>query len=132
MILFYAFLFILIQPVFEAVQNAFKPGWNKVVRFINPGVRLGIGAIWFFTCTSPTIYYVPIWQLIVGYILVCFALYDTIWNITSIICGKKISIWYYGDTKWYDRKMTELAEFGWMLKGISLIVGVCMLMGWSA
>ncbi|HOW41629.1 MAG TPA: hypothetical protein PL123_13875 [Bacteroidales bacterium] len=132
MILIYTILFILIQPVFEAVQNAFKPGWSSIVRIINPAIRIIIGAIWFFTCTSPTIYYVPTWQLIVGYILVCFALYDSIWNLTSIICGKKISIWYYGDTKTYDLVMAELDTFGWMMKAVSILVGGSMLLGWSA
>jgi len=56
-------------------------------------------------------------------------IYDIIWNLTSIICGKKISIWYYGDTKWYDRVMTQLAEWGWMMKAILGIVGIIHLWG---
>lgn len=131
MILFYAILFILIQPVFEAIQNAFKPEWNSEVGKINPAIRIILIEVWFFFFTSPTIYYVPMWQLIVGYILVCFALYDSIWNLTSIICGKKISIWYYGTTKWYDRVMYQLGGFGWMLKAIAGIVGGVFLLGYE-
>ena len=129
MILIYAILFILIQPIAEAVQNNFKPEWNPVVRKLNIPVRIIIAVTWFFTCTSPTIYYVPTGKLIAGYVFVLFMLYDSTWNLTSIILGKKISIWYYGDTKWYDRTMAKLAEFGWMLKVICGTMGICFLLG---
>ena len=131
MILIYAILFILIQPIAEAVQNNFKPEWNPAVRKLNIPVRIIIAVVWFFTCTSPLIYYVPTGKLIAGYIFVLFMLYDTIWNLTSKIMGKKISLWYYGDTKWYDRVMYELGEYGWMLKAIAGIIGICFLLGYN-
>jgi hypothetical protein len=130
MILLYAILFILIQPVAEAIQNNYKPGWNKVVRKISIPARIVIGVVWFFACTSPTIYYVPTEKLIIGYIILAFAIYDTAWNLTSIILGKKISLWYYGDTKKYDQIMIKLASFGWFVKGVCLIVGMVFLLGW--
>ena len=131
MILIYAILFILIQPIAEAVQNNFKPEWNPAVRKLNIPVRIIIAVVWFFTCTSPTIYYVPTGKLIAGYVFVLFMLYDSTWNLTSIILGKKISIWYYGDTKWYDRTMVKLGSWGWMVKIICGIVGVVFLLGWE-
>jgi hypothetical protein len=131
MILLLAIFFILIQPILEAVQNAFKPEWNPIIRKIGWIIRIAIGVIWFFTCTSPEIYYVETWKLIVGYIFVAFMIYDTVWNLTSIICGKDISIWYYGTTKWYDRKMTKLGSWGWFVKAIAGTVGIVFLMGWS-
>lgn len=129
MILIYAILFILIQPIAEAIQNNFKPEWNPIVRKLNIPVRIIIAVIWFFTCTSPTIYFVPTGKLIAGYVFVLFMIYDSIWNLTSIILGKKISIWYYGDTKKYDQIMTELAEWGWMIKVIFGIMGIVFLLG---
>jgi len=130
MILIYAILAILIQPILEAVQNAYKPEWNPVVRKLNPVTRLAIASVWFFAVAIPfDDYYVPIWKLITGYVFVAFMIYDTVWNLTSIICGKKISIWYYGDSKWYDRVMTQLAEWGWMMKAILGIVGIIHLWG---
>lgn len=132
MILIYAILFILIQPVVEAVQNNYRPEWSPVVRKLNIPVRIIIGVTWFLTCTSPTIYYVPTGKLIAGYVFVLFMIYDTIWNITSKILGKKISLWYYGDTKWYDQVMTELGSFGWFLKLFVFgPMGVIFLLGWS-
>jgi hypothetical protein len=129
MILIFAILFILIQPVAEAIQNNFKPEWNSTIRKIGIPARIIIGAIWFFTCTSPTIYYVATWRLIVGYIIVAFAIYDTVWNLTSIILGKKIPLWYYGDTKKYDQIMIKLASFGWFVKGVCLVIGIVFLLG---
>lgn len=131
MILLFAILFILVQPVLEAVQNAFKPQWNPVIRKLSLIVRIAIAVTWFFTCTSPKIYYVPTWQLILGYAFVTFMIYDTLWNLTSIICGKDISIWYYGTTKWYDRQMAKLGSWGWFMKFVLGIVGIAFLMGWS-
>lgn len=131
MILLTAILFILIQPIAEAIQNNYRSEWNIIVRKFGWVTRIIIAVIWFLTCTSPAIYYVPTLKLIVGYIFVAFMLYDTVWNITSIILGKDISIWYYGTTKWYDRTMKSLGSFGWILKLIAGIVGIVFLMGWS-
>jgi len=69
-------------------------------------------------------YFVPTWKIITGFIFVRFAVFDIAYNIAN---GQKWN--YYGSVKLYDRIMFELAEWGWMVKIICGIIGVCFLMG---
>ena len=79
---------------------------------------------WFIWAIHFDGYYVPTWKIITGFVFVRFALFDVIWNISR---GVKWN--YYGTTKLYDRIMFELAEWGWMLKAIAGIMGICFLLG---
>jgi hypothetical protein len=95
--------------------------------FIQWVIALFLFGLWFIIFALPfDNYYVPTWKLIVGMISVRFALFDVIWNISR---GVKWN--YYGRKKWYDRTMTKLGSWGWMMKVICGIVGVVFLLGWS-
>ena len=83
----------------------------------------GIWLIWALNFDG---YYVPTWKIITGLVFVRFAIFDVAWNLAR---GVKWN--YYGTTKWYDRVMYELGSFGWMLKGISGIIGTIFLLGYS-
>lgn len=63
--------------------------------------------------------------ILIGYFLLRFALFDSIWNIAA---GQ--DFFFYGSTKLYDQVMTKLGTFGWMLKGIAGFWGIAWLMGW--
>ena len=123
MILIYAILFILFEAVIEALLKKRYPsswifkGWVQWI------IAIALFILWFALVYSSD---VEVWKLIVGIILVRFALFDLIWNITF-----GVSIWYYGTTKLYDRIMFALGSWGWFMKGISGIVGICFLMGWT-
>lgn len=65
-------------------------------------------------------------KILIGYVLIRFALFDNIWNISA---GQ--DIFYYGVTKVYDKFMASLGSWGWMWKGISLIWGVAWLTKWG-
>ena len=62
--------------------------------------------------------------ILVGYVLLRFSIFDSLWN---LFAGQKWN--YYGTTKLYDRIMFELGGFGWMMKFIFGIIGICFLLG---
>jgi len=63
--------------------------------------------------------------VVIGFFLLRFALFDSVWNLAA---GQDWD--YYGRTKWYDRMMTVLGSWGWMLKAIAGVWGISWLMGW--
>lgn len=65
-------------------------------------------------------------KVIIGYVLVRFALFDMIWNISA---GQ--DLFYYGTTKLYDKIMTQLGAFTFILKFTALIWGVAWLTKWG-
>jgi hypothetical protein len=65
-------------------------------------------------------------KIFIGYILLRFALFDVIWNISA-----EQNLFYYGTVKVYDRFMASLGSWGWMWKGISLIWGIAWLTKWG-
>jgi len=66
------------------------------------------------------------WKVFVGFVFVRFFMFDVIWNLTR---GMKWN--YYGSVKLYDRIMTKFGGFGWFVKIICGIVGICFLLGLS-
>jgi hypothetical protein len=128
MILLLAIFFIILQQSIEAVANRYYPNFNLVLR----KYHLVIILFYFLLWASLTYFFLyngtPYWKLFLGYWFVACAISDTAWNLTSIIIGIKISIWYYGTTKWWDRTMTKLGSFGWFSKGVFGIVGIIFLL----
>jgi hypothetical protein len=77
--------------------------------------------------------YIPLWQIIIGVVLVRFGIGDLIWNISA---GQ--SIFYIGNTKVYDFIMGWLVNdmkmqlnLIWFAKAIALFWGVAWLLGWK-
>ena len=126
MILIYAIAIILIEAVSEGLLKRFNSPINEVIfdAWIQWVIALMFFGSWFIWAIHFDGYYVPAWKIITGFVFVRFALFDVIWNISR---GVKWN--YYGTTKLYDRIMFELAEYGWMLKVICGIIGICFLLG---
>ena len=132
LILILAFLFNVFQSSLEAYFNHLdntKP--NKIHRFIE-NYHVGV-VILFFILWASVVYFIPnetpYIKLFLGYWFVRFLIYDTIWNVTSILLGNIVYLWGYGTTKRYDRIMTKLGSYGWFVKGILGIVGIVFLLG---
>ena len=126
MILIYAIAIILIEAVTEGLLKRFNSPVNEIIfdAWIQWIIALMFFGSWFIWAIHFDGYYVPTWKIITGFVFVRFALFDVIWNISR---GVKWN--YYGTTKLYDRIMFELAEWGWMLKAIAGIMGICFLLG---
>jgi hypothetical protein len=124
MILLYALIFILGEAITEGLLKRFNKAEWLFDNFIQWVVAIFLFGLWFIIAYHFDGYYVPVWKLIVGMISVRFALFDVIWNISR---GVKWN--YYGTTKLYDRIMFKLSSFGWMMKGIFGIMGICFLLG---
>jgi hypothetical protein len=125
-----AIFFIVTESVLEAVFNKFNPAINKFIRKYHVLVVLLFFipfAAWAWFNPNDT----PYWKLFLGFWFMRFMIYDTTWNLTTILCGTHIPIWYYGTTKLYDRIMTRLGSWGWFMKLVCGIVGICFLLGWS-
>jgi len=129
LILILALLFNVFQASLEAWANKYHPVLNGVFRRFN--ILL---AILYFILWTTIVYFfipneIPYWKLFFGYWFIAFLVSDFAWNLTTILLGTKISIWYYGTTKRYDRIMTKLGSYGWFVKGILGIVGIVFLLG---
>ncbi len=122
----YAILFIL----FEAIGEGLLKRYNKADLIFEAWLQWVIALIlfgaWFAVAINFEAYYVPLWKLIAGFIGVRFMIFDVAYNLAN-----KQKWNYYGTTKFYDRIMTELGGWGWMVKIIGGIVGICFLTGLS-
>jgi len=127
MLLIWAILFIEPEAITEGILKRFnKAEWlfYNLVQWI---VAIALSALWFFVVALPfDKYYVPIEKLIIGFVFVRFAIFDI-----SINLAWGMPWNYYGKKKWYDRTMTKLGGFGWFLKIICGIMGICFLLGYS-
>lgn len=65
-------------------------------------------------------------KILIGYFLLRFAIFDIIWNISA-----GVEWYYYGVTKLYDKIMTVLGSWGWMVKAIAAVWGISWLLGWQ-
>ena len=126
MLLLIAIAIILIEAIGEGLLKRFNSPVNEIIfdAWIQWVIALMFFGSWFIWAIHFDGYYVPTWKIITGFVFVRFAIFDVIWNISR---GVKWN--YYGTTKLYDRIMFELAEYGWMLKAIAGIMGICFLLG---
>ena len=113
--------------VFEACSEGLHTGGHYLASEIVEVVYLsGITLIAFaWMNRTPWFTILPLmsfWKVLIGYLLLRFALFDIIWNISA---GQ--DLFFYGTTKLYDRVMTELGSWGWFLKFIALIWGIAWL-----
>jgi hypothetical protein len=130
MILFLAILLNSIEAVLEAIFNYYDNKLHRVIEKFHVLVVLLFFALWVLTVFWQP-YELGYIRLFLGFWFVRFLVYDFVWNLTTKILGVKISLWYNGSTKFYDRIMKELGGFGWFLKVIFGIMGICFLMGWD-
>lgn len=128
MLLITCIIIILIEAVTEGLLKRLNSPISEIIfdAWIQWVIALMFFGSWFIWAIHFDGYYVPTWKIITGFVFVRFALFDVIWNISR---GVKWN--YHGTTKLYDRIMFELAEYGWMLKAIAGIIGICFLLGWE-
>lgn len=124
--LFLAFFLIVFEAVFEGLKTAGLYHASEIVELVYlAGVSLmaiaWLNKKYIFKEVKADRFIV----IIIGFFLLRFALFDSVWNIAA---GQRWD--YYGGTKAYDRFMTTLGSWGWMLKGIAGIWGIAWLMGW--
>jgi len=122
-----AILTILFEAITEGLLKRFNKAQWLFNNYVQAVIAVGLFIVWLFVFALPFDgYYVPTIKLITGFIFVRFAIFDVTWNLAR---GVKIN--YYGTTKLYDRIMVRLGSFGWFLKLICGIVGICFLIGIS-
>ena len=128
MILFLAFILNVLEAVLEAIFNYYDNKLHRLIEKFHILVVILFFAIWCFAVSFMR-YEVGYVKLFLGFWFVRFLVYDFAWNLTSKILGVKISLWYNGSTKLYDRIMAELGGFGWFMKGVIGLIGICFLLG---
>lgn len=124
MILIVALLVIIIESIGEGLLKRFNKAEWLFDNFIQWVVAVFLFFLWFIIAYHFDKYYVETWKLISGFIGVRFLIFDVVMNLTW---GQKWN--FYGTKKWYDRTMTKLGSWGWMMKVICGIVGICFLLG---
>jgi len=128
MLLITCIIIILIEAIGEGLLKRFDTGINEVIfnNFNQWIIALMFFGVFLLIAFNFTGYFVPAWKIITGFVFVRFLIFDVIYNLSA---GNKW--YYYGTGKWYDRTMYELGSFGWMLKGISGIMGIVFLLGYE-
>ena len=128
MLLITALIVILIEAIVEGLLKRFDTGINEIIfdAWIQWVIALMFFGSWFIWAIHFDGYYVPTWKIITGFVFVRFLIFDVAYNLSA---GNKW--YYYGTGKWYDRTMYKLGSFGWMLKGISGIIGTIFLLGYE-
>jgi len=120
-------LFLLLEAVFEGLRIG---GHNLASEIVEDIYRIGIPLVFFSWAYRKYIFDFPklpsLIKIFIGYLLLRFALFDSIWNISA-----DQNLFYYGTVKVYDRFMTSLGTWGWMWKGISLVWGIAWLTKWG-
>jgi hypothetical protein len=125
------FLFLaLFLIIFEAVPEGLALGGHKMIAGMVEaiyliGVTIGLFAwitgynfAWWRTTQSFI-------KILVGYILLRFALFDFVHNISA-----GLNPFFIGSTKLYDIILSKLGAFVWILKIIGLVWGTSWLMEW--
>lgn len=129
MILFWAILFIEFEAIGEGLIKRKDPVWSEFVfeEWFQDVTAILLFLIWLVLIGLPfESYYVPVWKIIAGFVFVRFMIFDISYNLTA---GNKWN--YYGTKKKYDLFMIKLGGFGWFLKIIFGIMGICFLLGYS-
>jgi hypothetical protein len=134
MLLITAIIVILFEAIIEGLVKRYSPTISDIIFkwWIQWLIAIGLFVIWllfalWFNCKgfpNSSNICIPIWKIIIGFIFVRFLIFDTAWNIAR---GVKWN--YYGTTKLYDRIMKELDSWGFFMKIICGIIGICFLMG---
>jgi hypothetical protein len=126
MVLLFTVLFNALEAVYEALYDRGKKSLSAVLEFV---LRAGVVVICLYYLSGYRFLLyelIPMWKVFIGFVFVRFAIFDLIWNLTR---GMKWN--YYGSVKLYDRIMTKFGGFGWFVKIICGIVGICFLLGLS-
>lgn len=119
-------IFLLLEAVFEGLRTGGHLLASEIVEVIYLG-----GITFLIFALSNKFLEIPanlsnLIKILIGYVLLRFALFDSIWNISA---GQ--NFFYYGTTKIYDRFMASLGSWGWMWKFVSLVWGVAWLTKWG-
>jgi len=114
--------------IFEAIFEGLKTGGHHIASEMVEAVYLACVTFGLFAWINSvkSFEYKPILRILIGYVLLRFALFDLVWNIAA---GQ--DWFYYGITKAYDIFMAKLGGWGWFLKVVAGIWGVAWLMGWQ-
>lgn len=126
MLLFTAILFISFEAIAEGLAKRFNFADEIFDAWVQWVIALLLFGVWFIVSIHFDGYFVPVWKIVTGFVFVRFAIFDVLWNLS-----RGVEWNYYGTSKWYDRVMYQLGEWGWFLKAIAGAVGIVFLMGWE-
>jgi hypothetical protein len=119
-------LFLLLEAVFEGLRTGGHLFASEIIEIIYLAGVTFMAFAWMNRLNKADVYLSSFIKILIGYLLLRFALFDIIWNISA---GQ--DLFYYGTTKAYDRFMASLGSWGWMLKGIAGIIGIAFLTKWG-
>ena len=134
------FLIVLFLIITEAISEALYDNGSKtlsgVFEFILRAATTIVVLLWLFGIDSPFGYELSLFQLIGGYVLLRFALFDVTYNLT-----RGLEVFYVGETKIYDKVWKaffrwsgiSIEHFLFMAKFIALLISLSWLLnieGW--
>jgi len=125
MILLLAILTILFEAITEGVLKRHGLAEFIFLWWVQWIIAIMLFAVWLLIVANFD-NDIPLWKLITGFVFVRSLIFDPAWNLSRGVRWN-----YYGNTKLYDRVMASLASWGWFMKIILGIIGICFLLGWS-
>jgi len=127
-ILILALFLIVFEAVHEGLKIKKKHIASGVIEFIYLAIITLIAFAWISGCRTPFEYQeATFWKVIGGYLLLRFALFDLIWNISAD------QRWFYlGRTKLYDRFLSKVPTgFIWFIKVICIPLALAWLLNYG-
>jgi len=122
-----ALFLIIVEAVFEGLKTGGHHIASELVEMVYlSGVTFGLFAWLNWKQINSFFERKSMIRILIGYVLLRFALFDLVWNISA---GQ--DLFYYGITKAYDIFMAKLGGWGWFLKVVAGIWGVAWLLGWE-
>ena len=117
--------------IFEAVPEGLALGGHKSIAGIVEVIYLFVITISIFEHVSG--YSFRWWKtpqnfflVLVGYILLRFAIFDIIHNLSA-----GLPVFYIGSTKLFDIIMAKLGNWGWFVRLCCVLPGIAFLMEWQ-
>ena len=126
-ILILSLFLIILEAVYEGLKVKGKHIASGVIEFIYLTIITLIAFAWISGHRAPFEYQeITFWKIIGGYLLLRFALFDIVWNISA---GQKI--YYIGRTKLYDKFFkTVPISFIWFIRIICIPLALAWLLNY--
>jgi len=98
MLLLIVVLLILLEASYEALSDNGQKTLSGYIEFLYRAIVTIATLLWLSNVHVFHLPYIPFWQVLFGYVLLRFAMFDAIYNFIS-----KLPIFYVGSTKTYDK-----------------------------
>ena len=126
-VLIMAILLIAFEAIYEGLKARKFHIASEIVEFVYLFLITSVAFLWLLNITWITVWYIPAYKVIIGYIFLRFAIFDFIWNLSA---GQ--SLFYRGKTKLFDKIFAKVpTNFLTFVKIILFIISIVWLLNYE-